>query len=198
MSQIFNRFDYRYAWRRNKFSGVLRRFFRDLKCCKDRIAKGYCEYDTWSIRDWFLSVFPPMLQVYKENRHGSPACLETSSDGDPHAAWDTILNRLLFLLSEMDEEKCSKKNPYEVDWGNIQKEFEDKYGFFGEALLTEEEKEESRRTGSTRWHLPSELPEYQETLEKWRNSEREIEEYRDKCKDEAFQIIGKYFWNLWD
>ena len=38
----------------------------------------------------------------------------------------------------------------------------------------------------------------EELKEKYFNREQEIFEYRNKMKDEAFDLIKKYFWNLWD
>ena len=33
---------------------------------------------------------------------------------------------------------------------------------------------------------------------KWLNRQEEIDTYRDDMKTEAFNLINKYFWNLWD
>lgn len=37
-----------------------------------------------------------------------------------------------------------------------------------------------------------------ELKKKYFNKEAEISKYRDDCKNEAFDLIKKYFWNLWD
>ena len=31
-----------------------------------------------------------------------------------HEEWDAVLDKMIFLLGEMDEESCTKKNPHEV------------------------------------------------------------------------------------
>ena len=33
---------------------------------------------------------------------------------------------------------------------------------------------------------------------KYKKRNEEIEEYRDKMKDEAFDLLKKYFYHLWD
>ena len=48
---------------RRPISSILQ-FFSDLKCCLDRIRKGYCEKDLWEIDTWFLNVMPEMFQTY--------------------------------------------------------------------------------------------------------------------------------------
>lgn len=53
----------------------------------------------------------------------------------------------------MDEEKCTKKNPYDEAYTKAMKEFTEKYGFFGEKLETEEEKEKEKiRRASGTFH----------------------------------------------
>ena len=37
-----------------------------------------------------------------------------------------------------------------------------------------------------------------EIREKYIERENEIFNYRNKMKDEAFVLLQKYFWNLWD
>ena len=105
---------------------------------------------------------------------------------------------MIFLLHEMNEDKCSQKNKYEEEWWNNYQEFEKKYGLFGKKLLTEEEKAEAKKTGATRAHFPQELPEYKDTTENFLKRERELALYRDKCKDDFFDLFKEYFWDLWD
>lgn len=48
---------------RRPISSILQ-FFSDLKCCLDRIRKGYCKKDLWEIDTWFLNVMPDMLEEF--------------------------------------------------------------------------------------------------------------------------------------
>lgn len=205
-SVIFDRMSYHYAWKDGGPIGVCKRFFRDLKNCRQRISRGYCDEDLFSIQDWFLSVVPAMLQQYKDTRHGSPGVLGenyTNKDGIAvndtcHAEWDAILEKMIFLFREANEETCQRKNPYEDEHMRIFAEFTAKYGILGEKLETEEEKAFAAKTGGHTAHFASELPEYAEAEEKYMAAERELEEYREQCKDEAFELFSKWFYHLWD
>ena len=42
----------------------------------------------------------------------------------------------------------------------------------------------------------NELPEYKEISEKYDEEQRRLEEYRRSCKDEAFDMLKKYFYDL--
>ena len=169
-----------------------------------RIRNGYCTPDTWEIDCWFLRVMPGMLAYLRDNRLGSPACFDEMSqydhyigdgtkDDECHKKWTEILNRMIFLLNEMDEDKCTKKNPYEMESKRNFADFEEKYGFLGEKIQGPEED-----AGSQRVYLPAEMPEYEKSEGKWFEEEEKIMEYRNKCKDEFFEMFSKYFYFLLD
>lgn len=201
MKPVFDKAAYRYQFRKN-ILGIPGLFFRDLKCCCQRIRRGYCYKDLWSIDEWFLSVMPDMLQEYKENRNGSPGILgENYADEDGilcndtcHEEWDKILNQMIFLLREADEDTCTRKNPLEEERDRIYREFEETYGLFGKKLQTEAERISANYT----MHFPSELPEYAETMERYWEEDRKLEDYRDECKNQALGLFTKWFWALWD
>ena len=70
---------------------------------------------------------------------------------------------------------------------------------FGSKLQTEKELEENKkRGGGGTVHFMNELPEYKEISEKYDEEQRHLEEYRKLCKDEAFDMLKKYFYDLWD
>ena len=151
-------------------------------------------------------LMPAMLQYLKDNRMGSPAMLgENYTDKNGfmqndtcHKEWDKILDRMIFLWGELDEEKCTKKNPYDEAYTKAMKEFTEKYGFFGEKLETEEEKEKRKKSGGRLVHFMSEIPEYAAIDKLYHDDEKRIDEYREKCKDEVFDLMKKYFFSLWD
>lgn len=179
---------------------------RNVKDCGQRISRDYCDADLYSIYDWFLETVPSMLEQYRRMRHGSPGVLgENYQNQDGiwvndtcHEEWDEILNRIIFLFHEADEYSCQRKNPYEDEHARICEEFDRKYGDFGEKLETPEEKEMRARTGARTMHFPSEVPEYADIDERYKAEEKKLEEYRNQCKDEAFQLFAKWFFHLWD
>lgn len=102
---------------------------------------------------------------------------------------------MIFLWREIDEETCSKKNPYEEEYDKAFDEFYHKYGLFGSKFQTEKE---NQKGGRTRIHFMSDLPEYQEISAKYEKEEKLLNEYRCSCKDEAMDMLKKYFYDLWD
>lgn len=44
----------------------------------------------------------------------------------------------------------------------------------------------------------ADVPEFADIDKRYYDENREIEEYRHECKDKAFELFSKWFWNLWD
>lgn len=122
--------------------------------------------------------------------------------------WTEILNRLAFLLDEMDEEKCSMARERDIlldKWSNTREEFETKYGSSGKLLKSEEDLQKEKEGKYVTWLGPSDLPKNDElrvrSEKAWKelNSyEKKMFKYRLKCKDEFFKLFSKYFYNIWD
>lgn len=190
----FDRETYRQEWRGKKMTGVFQQFCRDFRYSRQRVFKGYCDYDLFSIYDWFLEIIRPMLLEFKETRHGSPVqenslsqavfLGEKERDQDIHKNWDAVLDRLIFLFGEADEASCSRDNPYTDDY---MKAFN---------AVWERTKEEE--PGKHVVHFPDEFPEYRELAENYNRAEKELIQYRKSCKDEAFRLFSKWFYDLWD
>ena len=202
----FGKDNYKWAWHDKKVLGVLKCFGKELKYSYQRLRKGYCDYDLFSIYDWFLAVMPVMLQEYKDSRIGSPSELGENYPDEHgimqndtcHKEWDEILDRMIFLFQEADESTCKRLNPFDDEASRIYDEFDEKYGFFGEKLQTEQERAEREKTGNTTMHFPGELPEYKDAMERYFAAEEDLRKYREKCKDEAFALFSRWFYSLWD
>lgn len=171
-----------------------------------RARYGFSYRDIWSIDSWFIHLMPAMLEQLRDTRHGSPGYLGenyTDTDGflrndSCHKEWTEILNRMIFLLQEMDEETCSRENTFEEAWHAAFQEFERKYGLFGEKLISEEDRKKDSERGVRRMFLPSDVPEYKEISEKYMKERERIEAYRDHCKEGFFQLFSRHFRALWD
>ena len=198
----FQRENYYSAWKDKNILGVLQEFCSDLRRCYERIWRGYCDYDIFSIDQWFLGIMPTMLEDFKNNSHGCPLLPNYSSDdmNDKTKAynmfkdWQAILEKMIFLLKEADEETCSRQNPYQEQYDKACEEFNEKYGFFGEKLLTEEEK----KSNFSRCYMLSDVEEYKPISDLYFNEYSKLEEYRKKCKDEALIMFSRWFYDLWD
>lgn len=171
-----------------------------IKYSWQRITKGYCDKDLCDIDYWFMNIIPNMLQEFKDTKQGSPAVLGEdyiddngiSCNDTCHEEWDKILEEMIFLFREMNEETCTKKNVYEEEYDQIMREFEEKYGRFGELLETKKNKH------GRRIHSPGELPEYSAIESKYYDEEKFLNEYRNMCKDKAIAMFAKWFHALWD
>ena len=151
-----------------------------------------------------------MLEDLKETTHGYPSMPDDFSqalvgtgapeevDEEGMKRWKNILSEMIFLFREANEDTCTKKNPYEEEHDKASDEFTKKYGFFGEKLKTEEEKEEEKKTGNSRWYMLEDVPEYKEISDLYHDEYRKIVEYRHECKDKGMDLFKEWFWNLWD
>jgi hypothetical protein len=185
----------------------VKRWKRNVKYAYQRIKYGYCDSDVWSIDYWFLGVMPGMLQQLKETKHGYPSCFlpesdvyEISQESEDAAVkkWNEVLSEMIFLLGEANEDTCTRKNKYEAEYRKASKEFDKKYGLFGEKLKTPEEKAEEKKQGSHRVYMLGDVPEYKEISDLYYKESMALMEYRDECKDKALEMFREWFWNLWD
>ncbi len=192
---------------KNKTIARIKYFRKCIRWSWQRITRGYAECDKWNMFGYLQSLIPEMLQDLRENRMGSPGYLGenyTNEEGilvndTCHEEWNKVLDHMIFLWKESNEDTCARKNPYDEEYHKAHKEFEDKYGFWGEKLQTKAELEANRkRGGGGMIHFMGELPEYKEISDKYFAEERRIEEYCCKCKDEALELLKEHFYALWD
>ena len=184
---------YKRPWR---FLDLARQLGHDVKWMCQRVWKGYCDYDLFSIDDWFMRIMPEMLKEYKETRHGSPVTVnyhshalfldEEERNQAVHHDWDEKLDRMIFLLGEMDEFTCSQQNPYEDEYFEVVSQHR--------GILTENE------DGSLSCHYPDlmKVPECRELCEQYRTEEKRLAQYRLDCKKEFFELFSTHFYDLWD
>lgn len=178
---------------------------RNIKFTWQRATRGYADCDVHEMGFWLQALLPVMLEDYRDNRHGSPACLGknvTDENGmlvNPtcHEEWTEILDKMIFYWKESNEETCSRKNPYEEEHTKAFSEFTDKYGLFGEKLQTPEELEASKKHGGCTMHFMHERPEYAELDKLYMEQEQELEQYRLECKDKAMDLLKEYLFYLW-
>lgn len=186
--------------------GLLRIF----KKYYQRAKKGYSYEDLWSINNYFQTTFANMIDDFEKEKIGSPICEFKEVDlfdkefinkvseeiyqeiakskyfndintideakeyfkNDNYIKWRIVLKRIAYCLRESSEDFCSQENEYWHRYYELNYE-KDK--------LNEDEQKENKK------------------LEKqWLSREKQIDKYRTKMKDEAFKLISKYFFNLWD
>lgn len=181
------------------------------RMAKQKVKKGFCDEDVWSIDIWFCKTISPMLRQLAKTSHGCPLLDEngdviykektSSEELDIYAKrWEETLLHMAFLADEMHEDTCSMKNPFEKERKRIYKTFEKKYGFWGEKLYTEEDKK--KEEGIYNMYTPEDDPihgeEYQKIINQHSEYEDKIADYMERCKEEFFLLFCKYFRHLWD
>ncbi len=189
----FSQPEYKRPW---QIVRLVKQIGRDIKWSHQRIWKGYCDYDLFSIDDWFMKIMPRMLKEFKETRHGSPVAVNYHSHAvilddeernqDVHDEWDKKLDRMIFLLREMNEESCTQLNPYEDEYFETVKKLR--------------KGPTEQPGGSVAYSIPDleDYPEYRELAEKYDAEEKRIRQYRLDCKQEFFELFSTHFHDLWD
>lgn len=179
---------------------------------KQRAERGFSDKDVWDISYWFLTVMPEMLTQFRDNMTGVPASISVKAlnrsvkhrdkeDDINKAKWEEIIDRMIFLLKEMDEETCSMKNVYEKEVVAAEKEFESKYGMFGcnfEKLNNIKHDDSSPGKRIYFYHDDPDHPEWKVLSAKSMYQDLMISNYRDKCREEFFNLFSQWFWDLWD
>jgi hypothetical protein len=180
-----------------------------------RYARGFSDVDSWNIYSWFIEVMRPALIEMRKGLHGCPSSVPSMLPNNSQAVqmpdeeesedmkqWKAVLDRMIFLLGEMDEETCSYKNPVQNEVDKAERWFTNKYGFFGQKFeeLNNIPCSDDER-GSKRmyfYHDEPTHPEWQLLREQWSKYEALKASYRNTCKEEFFKLFSHWFWDLWD
>lgn len=120
---------YPHNWKRpSNWWDNIKDFFRGFKYAHQRAVKGYCDYDLFSISDWFLEVFPNMLKEFSEGTHSYPYDMEEKEWGK--------------YLVEMGEHFLNACKEYEDSSPEARKEYDELYKDFPLELYNTKEREE--------------------------------------------------------
>lgn len=186
----------------------------NLKYRLQRFMKSYASEDLFSIDYWFQTTFVEMIKEFEKTVIGSPMCeinepkkfnkefynkayneileevieskyfsdiktLEEAKeyfddDNDKnYLNWRLVLKRIAYCLEQSNDDFCNEKNEY---WDELYSLI-----FKDESSLSNDEIERKNEL---------------EKLNESRNIE--IDKYKENMKNEAFKLISKYFFNLWD
>ena len=121
---------------------------------------------------------------------------------DQFTRWHLILKRMSYCLIQADETQTEIKNKYQKEydkqlWGVDDWEAEEKLSI-KEWFEKHTYVSKYNKNGNPILHtfvFKEVEPKLRENY--WKEEER-INTYRDDMKTEAFNLINKYFWNLWD
>ena len=120
---------YPHNWKRpSNWWDNIKDFFRGFKYTYQRATKGYCDYDLFSISDWFLEMFPNMLKEFSNGTHSYP--------------WDMEEKEWRKYLVEMREHFLNACKEYEDSSPEARKEYDELYKDFPLELYNTKEREE--------------------------------------------------------
>lgn len=197
MFNVFLLSSVRDYFRGKEFHKIPKEMLRDLKCCYQRIKKGYCYRDLWNIDSWFLNVIPDMLEEFRDSTNGFPTSFlrsdgpSTEEESDrAFEKWKAILTEMAFLFREANEETCQRKNPYAEEHADVQHKFIKRFGFNGKWM---------NKKDGTRVFIRdlSDIPKYKALDENYHRVEHELWEYREDCRKKAMSMFSEYFYELW-
>ena len=154
------------CWLRN-----IESFFRGFKYTYQRATKGYCDYDLFSISDWFLEVFPNMLKEFADETYSHPYDMDEKEWGK--------------YLAEMREHFLNACKEYENSSPEARKEFDELYKDFSAA----------------EYFKNPELYNTKERKEKIKEYYKKVKEYDNYKQEElkkGMNMFQKRFWDLWD
>ena len=177
----------------------LKEKFFDLRMKCQRFRRGYASIDVWSMKYWFQETFPKMIIYLRDMKHGAPEEKFEEVDNFP-LLWVAEQSKILL------EQK--KKNGYEEEinlYNGNDKIFDRWWLVLSRIAYCLQESSEDQTTEINEYTEKfdkltwvEQVDPDSELREKWFNRDEEIAEYRDKMKDEAFDLLKKYFWHLWD
>lgn len=187
---------------------------------KQRGERGFSDYDTYGIYNWFMSIIPDMLEYKSEHFESIPGIVDHEyckkhgiSDWEAYEKvnkeewwnwcseyWKKTLKKIAFLFREADEHTCSRRNPYQEEHNKALHDYLDKYGLFGSKVKDSPynilDKYGRSSTRMNDKYSMSNLDEYKEIDHKFYEEYHKIEAYQEKCKKKAFKMLKKYFYDL--
>lgn len=120
---------YPHNWKRpSNWWDNIKDFFRGFKYTYQRATKGYCDYDLFSISDWFLEMFPNMLKEFSDGTYSYPYDMEEKEWGK--------------YLVKMREHFLNACKEYEDSSPEARKEYDELYKDFPLELYNTKEREE--------------------------------------------------------
>lgn len=85
----------------------------EAKCREQRAEQGFADIDASEIDSWFMEIMPRMLRKFQKINtsipcEGSLISHELCDEDDERLAdWNKTIDRMIFLLEEMNEDTCS-------------------------------------------------------------------------------------------
>lgn len=188
-------------WDAKNFKGLslpsrVRYFFNCVKWSKQRISRGYADYDIWNMYYHIQELMPEMLETLKNDRVGSPIIIyedgnKTIIGEDTHKLYDEFLDKIIFHWRESVEDTCQVKNEYEQDYINACEQIEQNKGVFEDTI-----DENGKR--ALKMNFVGDDPRYEELYKLYSSRDDELEKYREDNMKKAMDLMRDNFFSFWD
>lgn len=159
-----------------------------------RYKKGYSDSDCWGLHYWLGETLPKMIKNLRDMKHGYPCNISFEDIKKFPVEW---------IESEAAKlEKIRAKDRYEYD---LFDGFDCWYLILSRIAYcleqSNDEVTEITNPYQEEYHDVAWLnlaDEKDKIFKKYLKEEDRIFKYRDKMKNEALDLVKKYFWGLWD
>lgn len=182
------------------FTSTFPKMIRNLRDMKHGAPEfEFEEFDNFPLV-WIAEESKILLKYKKENDYdeeidvwGRDKCFDR---------WWFILTRIAYCLEQTNEDVTEIENEYKDEfnrqvWGD-DSDLDDKHWTFKKWWNKHQIVEKYDERGKPKlYRLITNDPD-PDLKEKYFNREQEIAGYREEMKNEAFDLLKKYFWDLWD
>ena len=156
-------------------------FFRTLKYAKQRIVKGYCDYDMIDLDRFYTDLIVATLTEFRDTTETIPIILKgTNNQQISLDEWKAILSQII--------EHFKNTNP------DCENEYTKKRDDFFDKMEEQVVKHVWERGGP----IYKDEAKYYDFCNKWQEAATEAGGFQVTEKDKAFNLLSKYFFNLWD
>lgn len=206
----------------------LKDWFYERKYRRQRAKNKYSIDMCFSIDYTLLEILPKMLEEMRKMKHGYPQmedhfpevdlfsldfkvdCLRKLEEefkeadfdkpdlDDDFTRWQIILMRMIYCLQQADENQTEIENKYYEEfhrqsWPDTSntKKFKDFWNTITEPVKFD-------KKGKPKLYKFKQNEVDPELKENYFKEVEKINKYKDDMKTEAFNLINKYFWCLWD
>ena len=188
------------------------------RMARQRYKRGFADDDCWGMNYWLVSTFPDMILHLRDMKHGAPELPFEEFDALPlewkdqelqkykyrqeqdgyeyepdsiFTKWYILLTRMAYCLKEADADK-EMYNPYKKEydlavWGP---------DFGKEKFFTDFWNKHCEKVDGG-YIIKNNEPD-PEFRDKFFKCEEDNCRYKEQMKDEAMDLLKKYFYNLWD
>lgn len=164
----------------------IRQLWADVRASAQRINRGYSDYDTMDIDCWFINTIPNMLESFL-------AINKTWGSFPASFQLEIFEEHKNEIGCTFDEYRANYEGRFEKLHERLDSEAREKWrGIIENMIFLFRESDEDYSTKRNPYEdAPCRDSKY------W-DAERELDDYREKCKNQAFELFSKYFWNLWE